>query len=285
MVIKPTWNNLVLENFDDKSLDFFKSYILTFYEQNKRDFAWRFVDDPYYVVVSEIMLQQTQTARVIAKFEEFIRAFPTIYDLASASVSEVLRVWVGLGYNRRGIALYQIAKSVVANYGGVVPNEPEILRTFKGIGPATAASITAFAYNKPTIFIETNIRTVYLYTFFNKEDNVPDSHLLPLIQATVYHENPRLWYYALMDYGVYLKKKYKNPSRKSKHHAIQSKFEGSLRQVRGACISLLVQNHKLTKNNFMLISGYEEEKVTLALNDLLKENIINLKDDFYQFPA
>ena len=183
----------------------FKEFIWDFYHQNKRDFAWRHVDNPYYVVVSEIMLQQTQTHRVITKYEEFIGAFATFESLAAASLRDVLTVWQGLGYYRRARFLHQLAQIVVNEYNGVLPQDPKILQTLPGIGPNTAGSICAFAFNKEVVFIETNIRTVFIDSFFRDKENVTDKELLPLITMTLDQENPREWYYALMDYGVFLK--------------------------------------------------------------------------------
>jgi A/G-specific adenine glycosylase len=214
--------------------------IYSFYRQNKREFAWRDTDNAYYVFVSEVMLQQTQTSRVIEKFEQFIIRFPTLHDLACADLADVLLVWQGLGYNRRGRFLHESAQSIVRDHAGIIPDDPEILVTLPGIGKATAASIAAFAYNKPTVFIETNIRAVFIHYFFQDRHDVEDRELLPLIEQSLDTSDPRQWYYALMDYGVYLKKHCPNPSRKSAHHTKQSKFDGSLRQVRGAIMRVLL---------------------------------------------
>ena len=218
----------------------FINLIATYYATNKRQFAWRDVENPYYVFVSEVMLQQTQTHRVVDKFAQFIEAFPTIDDLVAAPLSAVLLVWQGLGYNRRGKFLHQAAGIIVEKYNGVVPDDPALLVELPGIGAATAASIAAFAYNKPTVFIETNIRAVYLHCFFPNQEKVPDAELVPLVAQSLDHSNPRQWYYALMDYGVMLKKTHQNPSRKSKHHTKQSRFEGSVRQVRGAVLRVML---------------------------------------------
>jgi A/G-specific adenine glycosylase len=252
----------------------FQSAVWVFYKKNRRDFAWRNTRNPYHIVVSEIMLQQTQTARVAEKYENFLEKFASFDALASASVVEVLTEWVGLGYNRRALALQGIAQKIVAEYNGILPSDSLILETFKGLGPATAASIVAFAYNKPTIFIETNIRAVYLHAFFgHQQELVADKQLLPLVNATVDQENAREWYYALMDCGVALKKLYKNPSRKSKHHAKQSKFEGSDRQIRGAVVRILTQKKEASFEELQLL-GYEEIRLTKILDDLCKEGFI-----------
>ena len=252
----------------------FRAAVWTFYKKNKRDFAWRNTRNPYHIVVSEIMLQQTQTSRVTEKYENFLQQFPSFEALARASVGDVLKEWVGLGYNRRALALQGIAQKVVADYGGILPHDPLILETFKGLGPATAASIVAFAYNIPTIFIETNIRTVYLHAFFgHQQELISDKQLLPFVAGTVDQENGREWYYALMDCGVELKKLYKNPSRKSKHHAKQSKFEGSDRQIRGAVVRILTQQQRASLEELQAL-GYETERLTKILDALCKEGFI-----------
>lgn len=255
-------------------VDQFKTFIWQFYTQCSRPFAWRNVKNPYYILVSEIMLQQTQTYRVEPKFEQFIEAFPTVELLAQADLRDVLGLWQGLGYNRRGKALWENAKRIVAEFNGQVPDDPEILKTFSHIGPNTAASIAAFAYNKPVVFIETNIRAVYLHSFFKDQDDVKDTQLVPLIEQTLDHENPREWYYALMDYGVHLKKTLPNPSRKSAHHAVQSKFEGSDRQIRGRILKKLTQVERLDKETLLLSLGGECERYERILADLCAEGMV-----------
>lgn len=217
----------------------FQKLIYDFYAAGKRDFIWRDDITPYRILVSEIMLQQTQTTRVIPKFENWLEKFPNFASLAQASSHDVLSAWQGLGYNRRGLALAKIAQIVMHDHGGQLPSDPTILQTFPAIGPNTAGSICAFAFNKPIVFIETNIRTIYIDTFFKGQSEISDKQLLPLIAQTIDHKNAREWYYALMDYGVYLKQKLPRINAASKHYTKQSKFIGSKRQVRGAIIKIL----------------------------------------------
>jgi len=260
----------------------FRQFIWEFYATNKRDFAWRNTLNPYRVVVSELMLQQTQTHRVEPKFEQFIVEFPDFESLAQASLRNVLSLWQGLGYNRRGKYLQEIAQAVMQEHGGSLPEETEKLRALPGIGPYTAGSICAFAFNKPTVFIETNIRAVYIHTFAKGAAKVPDSELLPLIEATVDHANPREWYYALMDYGVELKKGGKNPNVRSKHHTVQSKFEGSDRQIRGRIIALLTQYEKLGLDELVnLVDGMQGERVRCIVEQLCKDEMIQNKQNSY----
>lgn len=252
----------------------FKEFIWNFYHQNKRDFAWRHVDNPYCVLVSEIMLQQTQTNRVITKYEEFIATFADFKSLAAAPLRDVITVWQGLGYYRRARFLHQLAQIVVNEYNGTLPQDPKLLQTLPGIGPNTAGSICAFAFNKPVIFIETNIRAVFIDSFFCAQESVNDKELLPLINATVDHENPREWYYALMDYGVFLKARKINPSRKSAHYNKQSKFEGSDRQIRARIVKLISQKETVTHYDLLNIIKQDVVRVEKIIDKLLTEEFI-----------
>lgn len=259
----------------------FKEFIWHFYHENKRDFAWRNIDNPYYVVVSEIMLQQTQTHRVIAKYKDFIAAFPTFESLAQAQLRDVLSVWQGLGYYRRARFLHQLAQKVVDEYAGVLPQDTKILQTFPGIGPNTAGSICAFAFNQPTIFIETNIRTVFIHSFFCDRTDVTDKEIIALIAATVDQENPREWYYALMDYGVFLKSKTVNPSRKSAHYAKQSKFEGSDRQLRAKILKSIVNAGSIPHHEILRHISEDNTRIEKVIDQLLSEGFIKTINNLY----
>jgi A/G-specific adenine glycosylase len=224
------------------------------------------------------MLQQTQTHRVEKKFEEFLLAFPTFVALADASTRDLLVVWQGLGYNRRALYLQQSAQKIVNECDGHVPNDPAILVTFPGIGKATAASICAFTFNNPTIFIETNIRAVFIDSFFKNQDAVHDNQLMPLIAATVDQLNPREWYYALMDYGVHLKKHCANPNKKSAHYAVQSKFEGSDRQIRGMILRLLTEKDGVTIDCIVRALSKDAGKIQAVVKTLEKDQFVRIVD-------
>jgi A/G-specific adenine glycosylase len=210
----------------------FRQIILNHYQDNPRPMPWRETRDPYRILVSEVMLQQTQVARVMVKYAEFLAAFPTVRHLAQASLPEVLQVWRGLGYNRRALALKRCAEEVVKHHGGHLPDTVTDLEKLPGIGPYTAGALAAFAYNLATPLIETNIRTVFIHFFFHGQERVADRNIMPLVATTLPSDSPREWYYALMDYGVMLKLTHPNPGRRSAHHVRQSKFEGSNRQLR-----------------------------------------------------
>lgn len=222
------------------AIEAFRQTVIAHYREHGRDLPWRRTRDPYSILVSEVMLQQTQVARVLPKYEQFLAAFPTVFSLARAPVADVLSAWQGLGYNRRALALRQTAGRIVSEFGGAVPQSPAELVRLPGVGPATAAAICVFAYDIPLPFIETNIRSAFIHFFFQGCVSVPDADILPLVESTVDRANPRDWYYALTDYGVWLKKNHSNPSRRSRHHTAQTPFAGSHRESRAAVLRVLL---------------------------------------------
>jgi A/G-specific adenine glycosylase len=253
----------------------FQNIVYGYFDRFGRDFVWRHAHDPYHIVVSEIMLQQTQTGRVIGKFEQFVERFPSWFVLADASWHDVLAAWQGLGYSRRAQALHTIAHKVVTEYCGQLPANEMVLQTFPGIGQATAASICAFAFNMPTVFIETNIRSVFLHFFFHTMHGVVrDKEIIPLIAHTIDQKNPRQWYYALMDYGVTLKRLYPELNKKSAHYMRQSKFEGSDRQIRGRILKALLENGPLTMEQLVLTVERDASRVQCMIDDLIREAFI-----------
>ncbi len=216
-----------------------------YYEHHGRhNLPWRKTRNPYRILVSEIMLQQTQVARVIPKYSEFLKQFPTIHSLANARLGEVLRVWQGLGYNRRAKMLHECAREIMDIYKGKIPRTHEELVILKGVGPYTSGAVCAFAYNTPVPVIETNIRSVYLHHFFRKKEGITDREIIRVIERTLDYHNPREWYYALMDYGAHIKKKVGNQNIRSKHYNTQPAFRGSDREIRGAIIRSLAKSSK-----------------------------------------
>ncbi|OGK62000.1 hypothetical protein A2334_03970 [Candidatus Roizmanbacteria bacterium RIFOXYB2_FULL_38_10] len=265
---------------DTPTIDLFKKTVWDFYKINRRDLLWRNTDDPYLVLVSEIMLQQTQVARVLIKYPIFILQFPNFKQLAKASIKDILHIWQGMGYNRRALYLKKIADIVIKEYNGYLPDSPHILETFPGIGQATASSIAAFAFNKTTVFIETNIRRVYLHHFFKGKTEVHDREIYKLVQKTLDTKSPREWYFALMDYGSYLGKAVENPNKRSRHYIIQSKFEGSDRQIRGKILKLLLKNSTSEEDLFKMVDK-DPHKIKKILQVLVKEQFINFKNNKY----
>jgi len=239
-----------------------------------RDMPWRDNTESYFVLVSELMLQQTQVDRVIPKFELFMHTFPTIASLAIAPLADVLTVWSGLGYNRRAKFLHEAAKKVVAEFDGVIPGTYDELVSLPGIGPNTAGAILAYSFNTPVVFIETNVRTVYFHHFFEDQALVTDKELKELVAQTVDQEHPREWYWAMMDYGSYLKKQGVGRINKSSHYKKQAPLKGSLREVRGLILKALAVAD-LSQDELRQAMPADERYDT-ALTALLSEGMVTL---------
>jgi A/G-specific adenine glycosylase len=211
-----------------------------------RELPWRNVDDPYQVWISEVMLQQTQVSRVLGRWDDWLRRFPSVQALAHAPQAEVLAAWQGMGYNRRALALHRCAQTVADELGGAWPHDTRELCGLPGIGPSTAAGIRAFAFDEAGVYLETNVRAVFIHELFAGRDKVADKELAPLVQLACPPTggDVRGWYYALLDYGAHLKKTLPNPSRRSAGYTRQSPFEGSRRQKRAALVRLLLDAHE-----------------------------------------
>jgi A/G-specific adenine glycosylase len=263
----------------------FQTEVWDYFQQSGRhDLPWRLAGidgefDPYAIMVSELMLQQTQVQRVIPKYQEFLRRFPALQDLAAAELGAVLTAWSGLGYNRRAKFLWQAVQKIAQEYDGIFPQTSVELISLPGIGKNTAGAIQAYAFNQPVVFIETNIRSVYIHHFFTDQTDVTDADILQIVASTVDSEHPREWYWALMDYGSYLKKSVGNASKHSKTYTKQSAFHGSRRQIRGQVISLLTGSSlSFDKLTFQI----NDERLLAVLNELEAEGLIRRTGDSYQ---
>ena len=252
----------------------FQKVINQYYLQHKRPMPWRDTVDPYCILVSEFMLQQTQAERVLLKYGPFITRFPDFQTLSRAGLKEVLAAWQGLGYNRRAINLKETAEEIISRYSGKVPESTEELIQLPGIGKATAGAILAFVFNKPSVFIETNIRRVFIHFFFQDKKDIQDKEIMPLVEKTLDHENPRHWYYALMDYGTMLKKQGSNPNRKSAHYSRQAPFEGSNRQARGAILRHLLNNGTMEEYELITLLGITPLHGEKIISDLEKDGFL-----------
>lgn len=269
------------EGATPETISLFRDLILSYFRAHGRDLPWRHTTDPYRILVSEIMLQQTQVERVAVKYREFLDRFPDLESLARAPKSEVLLAWQGMGYNRRAIALQETARRVVDEYGGDLPADVETLATFPGIGKATAAAICAYAFNMPVVYIETNIRRIFIHFFFQDREGVRDDEILPLVERALYRENPREWYSALMDYGTVLKKRTANPNRRSASYSRQSRFEGSDRQIRGRILALVLEEGTVTEKEVILRLCEEPGRVKRILGDLAREGFVAESEGAY----
>lgn len=234
-----------------------------------RDMPWRADTRPYYVLVSELMLQQTQVSRVVPKFESFVARFPDERTLAIASLSDVLGLWQGLGYNRRAKYLHDAAKVIVSEYSDRWPQDYSNLTRLPGVGKNTAGAIRAYAFNQPSLFVETNIRTVYLHHFFANHSEVSDEQIIKKLAATIDTDNPRRFYQALMDYGSWLKANGVQNISRSRHYKKQSKLDGSLRQMRGEIIRRLSTGQANWREDIE-----HDERFQLALDGLMSHGLI-----------
>lgn len=251
----------------------FRSIILGHYREHGRAFPWRETREPYAILVSEFMLQQTQTSRVERKYAPFLAEFPTIDALARASLARVLGAWQGLGYNRRARALRLAAEEIVSRHHGQVPADEAALRALPGIGQSTAAAVRAFAFGLPSVMIETNVRRVYLHAFFPRAEAVTDREIAPLVERTMHRADPRTWYYALMDTGVALAHHEGNPNRRSAHYTRQSTFEGSARQRRARVLRHLIDHGPSAPGALADALGLAPGEVNEALGTLKADGL------------
>ncbi len=260
----------------------FRRTVLGHYRRHGRDLPWRRTVDPYRILVSEIMLQQTQVSRVLGKYREFLKTFPTIRSLARATTPDLLRTWSGLGYNRRALNLRRAAQIVVERHRGRLPSDEQELEALPGIGPATAGLIRAFAFNLATVIVnETNIETVFIHHFFVGRKAVSRREIEPLARAALDRSNPRRWYWALMDYGTFLKRTHGNASRRSRTYKRQSRFEGSTRQVRGRIVKLLAESSPLTLTELVSRVSADRPAIQSVLSALGREGFIHLRERKY----
>lgn len=236
-----------------------------------RPMPWRDDPRPYYVLVSEVMLQQTQVARVLPAFVAFVRRFPDEVALAAADLDQVLAAWQGLGYNRRGRFLHQAAQVIVGQHQGVMPTTLDGLRQLPGVGAATAGAIMNYAYQVPTPFVETNIRTVYLHHFLADRSQVDDREITTLVAATLDRDRPRQWFWALMDYGSHLKQTNGGRLAQSRHHRPQTRFAGSLRQMRGEILRRYLAGHSPAQ---LAVSLGHDERFAPALAGLRRDGLV-----------
>jgi A/G-specific adenine glycosylase len=251
----------------------FQRTVWDYYRAHARPMPWRDNPTPYFVLVSEVMLQQTQVPRVLIKFAEFTNRFPDFASLAAASFADVLSVWSGLGYNRRAKFLWEAAKAVSAR--GSLPQTREELVLLPGIGPNTAGAILAYAYNQPVLFIETNIRTVIIHHFFADHDNkVKDTDILAVLDQVTPDDNHREWYWALMDYGTHLKSVKSSHLHRAQSYKKQSKFEGSRRQIRGKVLRLLLEGGHTTNELAQIVT---DDRLPDVLEALRQEGMIGLR--------
>lgn len=275
-ISRTSGNKFVLNQLEK---DAFISAVWSYYEQHARILPWREpektgVFDPYKILVSEIMLQQTQVDRVQEKYRIFLDKFPDIESLSGATFEDVLRIWSGLGYNRRAKYLHEFA---INQAGREFPRNLNELIKYKGIGTNTAAAVLVYGFNVPITFVETNIRTVYLHSFLSNKEKVSDKEIIELVEQTLDTANPREWFWALMDYGSYLKKNGIKNTKNSKHYKKQSKFKGSSRQLRGVILRFLLENGQCSVAT--LQEHVQDSRLLDVLSTLENDRLIERKND------
>lgn len=250
----------------------------SFYKKSGRhDLPWRKTYDPYKILVSEVMLQQTQVERVIPYYEAFIKKYPTASRLAAAPLPRVLAAWQGLGYNRRAKFLLGAARAIAAKG---FPKKIEDIEALPGVGRYTARAVAAFAFNKPAAFVETNIRTVIFHHYGDLfiHGPVTDIELLPLVEDMLKRSRmrPRDFYAAMMDYGAHLKRQGVRLNAQSAHYKKQGKFEGSTRELRGAILRELVRHHA-TIGVLCTRIPRSKEQIAMEVAKLISEGLVAAK--------
>lgn len=175
--------------------------LLHWFREVQRDLPWRRTRDPYAILVSEVMLQQTQVDRVIPYYHRFLERFPTAQALADAPVADVIKLWSGLGYNRRAVNLQRAAQVVVAEHGGQFPSDPEALRKLPGLGHYTAGAVAAFAFEQDVAFLDTNMRRVVTRLAFGPE-SAPEREVLATAQELLPPGHGWEWNQALIEFGA-----------------------------------------------------------------------------------
>ncbi|WKZ57784.1 MAG: A/G-specific adenine glycosylase [Bdellovibrionota bacterium] len=251
----------------------FRRLVYDYYRLHGRRLPWRTTRDPYRILVSEVMLQQTQIARVLPIYRRFLVRFPNAEALARASLAEVLSVWQGLGYNRRAHYLHQTAQTLQVKYKGKVPRSFEELEALPGIGEYTAQAVMVFAFNQSHPLVETNIRSAILQEFFPRSRRVLERKVHSIVKQTIDSSNPREWFYALMDYGSHLKSLSPGINQRSAAYRKQSPFRGSLRQTRGAILRTLTMRGALSVSALRRVMP-DHQGLEQAIGKLLKEGLL-----------
>lgn len=260
------------------ALALLSEHVWAFYREHGRNFPWRETDDPYAILVSELMLQQTQTERVLPKYRLFLETWPDFASLAAAPLLEVLAAWKGLGYNRRALALLSIARKS-EQYGWTLPDDPDLLLDLPMVGPATCAALLSFAYRKRSVYLETNIRRVLIHQLHPQTERVVDTVLRrELEELADLQDDFKGWYYGLMDYGVLLRKAVVNPNRRSASYVRQGRFENSDRQLRGLLLMRFTEQGPQAVGSLCASLPFERERIVRCIADLEAEGFISARN-------
>ncbi|MHA2252598.1 MAG: Fe-S cluster assembly protein HesB [Candidatus Kariarchaeaceae archaeon] len=253
----------------------FHEMLFSWWADNKRQFPWRDTTDPYKIMVSEFMLQQTQAIRVIPKFLLFTEKYPDLQTLSEADKKELLTIWSGLGYNRRAIWLQQAAGELLKFEP--FPQDPVVLRKLRGVGSYTSRAIPIFAFNADLVTVDTNIRRILIYEGFAQEESSERElyeiaeNLLPMGKSRDYHS-------ALMDYGALSKtSKVTKISSINKH----APFKGSTRDFRGKIIKCLTKRKGLSRRDLQEKCSIPGNEIIKILQGLIDDELIQYKSGRY----
>ncbi len=231
------------------------------------------------------MLQQTQVDRVIPYYQRFLKRFPTVKKLAAASLGDVLTLWQGLGYNRRGKMLHEAAKKIVSEHRGVFPKAISEIEALPGVGPYTARAVAAFAYDVDSVFIETNIRTAVMHHFYRSKKLVTDVEILKVLEKAKPMGSTREWNSALMDYGSYLKRNGVKTNARVKGYKKQEPFKGSFREARGIILRTLLAGPVKANMLTSAPTPAESHLRMSALSALVKDGMVELSKGKFKLPS
>jgi len=268
--------NLELRDISSKVIQRFQKKVFTFYRRNKRQLPWRMTKDPYKILLSEFMLQQTQVNRVVSYYEKWIARWPTIQALAAAPLPEILQMWMGLGYNTRAVYLHRTAKKIVTEFEGDVLKAVTQYKQLPGIGKYTSQAVQIFVGNADMVTIDTNIRRIFI-SEFDLVETISDKELWLLAEACLPRGKSRDWHNALMDYGALHLTAHRTGIRPKTQ---QSRFEGSNRQIRAKILRcLLTENMSISKLEKNV--GVEHARLRLVLEKMRTEKIIGKRNNIY----
>jgi len=263
-------------NISDQQIRLFQEKVLSFYTQHGRDLPWRKTTDPYKILLSEMMLQQTQVSRVMEYYMQWIERWPTVESLAEAPWKDVLKAWMGLGYNRRAVHVHQAAQTIANTFAGDILQAMEHYEKVPGIGLYTSRAVRIFASNADIVTVDTNIRRIFIHEF-SLPENISSKELWSLAEQCLPKDQSRTWHNALMDYGALLMTSRKTGIRPL---TMQSKFEGSDRQIRGMILRQLLQCSS-SLEELKMITKINTSRLQKILEKMIQEGLISLSNNRY----
>jgi len=262
------------------------------YAPRRDAYPWRGSHDPYAVWVSEVMLQQTQAARVVPAYASFLRRFPTVRALAVAPRRDVVAQWGGLGYNRRAVRLSEAARAIVRDHGGRIPHDKDELLELPGVGPYTAAAVASMGFGEPVAVVDTNVRRVVSRVHLGVDGHeVPAKEVWALAEAWLDRDDPVTWNQALMDLGREVCRPEprcdvcplagvcrfrRDGAAATRGPSRQGPFEGSTRQVRGAIVNALRSHPWLTPARLASETGFPVDRIDAAVATLSVDGLVEV---------